>query len=214
MRVSVAGRLFVPETNEEAVCTVEDISPGDVAISCHLKQEPQGRAVLYLDSFGRLEGPIVRRTSGGFVIVFNCSAQKRERLADQLTLELNRHLLAEADLRRHDRVEAAAGSYTHFTRATGEQVRCEVLDLSLTGVSIKADTRPPVGEHVLIGHRAGRVARHHSDGIGVEFLGLSPPQATLLDRTHGQVHTTPTVQGLGVVNGTRPAMQPAMARAR
>ncbi len=182
VRVNVAGRLFIPDTNEEAVCTVEDISPGDAAICCRLKEEPRGRAVLYLDSFGRLEGPIIRRTSGGFVLLFNCSQLKRERLADQLTLELNRHLLAEQDLRRHDRIEAAAGSYTHFTRSTGEQVRCEVLDLSLTGVSVKADGRPPVGEHILIGHRAGRIARHHTDGIGIEFLGISPPSAALLDR--------------------------------
>jgi hypothetical protein len=30
-----------------------------------------------------------------------------------------------------------------------------------------------VGEHILIGHRAGRVARHHADGMGIEFLGLT-----------------------------------------
>ena len=125
---------------------------------------------------------MVRTKPGGFVMTFTCSAQKREKLADQLMLELNRHLLSEADLRRHDRVEAAAGSYTHFTRSTGEQIRCEVLDLSLTGVSVRTDSKPPVGEHILIGHRAGRVARHHTDGIGVEFLGLAVAQANTLER--------------------------------
>ncbi len=204
VRVAVAGRLLIPATQEEAVCTVEDISPGDAAISCRLEKEPQGRAVLYLDSLGRLEGPIVRRTEGGFVLIFNCSQQKRERLADQLTLELNRHLLAETDLRRHDRTEAASGSYTHFTRSSGEQIRCEVLDLSLTGVSVKAETKPPVGEHLLIGHRAGRVARHHTDGVGIEFLGLSPPTA-LIDRPT----PTPTVHGLGVA--PRPGMPMAIS---
>jgi len=107
------------------------------------------------------------------VMTFSCSLQKREKLADQLTLEVNRHLLGDSDLRRYDRVEAVSGSYTHFTRSTGEQIRCEVLDLSLTGVSVRTEHRPPVGEHILIGHRAGRVARHHADGMGIEFLGLS-----------------------------------------
>jgi PilZ domain len=106
-------------------------------------------------------------------MTFSCSLQKREKLADQLTLEMNRHLMTEADLRRYDRVEATTGSFTHYTRSTGEQIRCEVLDLSLTGVSVRAEQKPPVGEHILIGHRAGRVVRHHGDGIGVEFLGLT-----------------------------------------
>src|SRR5207253_757287 len=76
-------------------------------------------------------------------------------------------------LRRYDRVEAASGSLTHFTRSTGEQIRCEVIDLPLSGVSLRTDLKAPIGEHILIGHRAGRIARHHEDGVGIEFLGAS-----------------------------------------
>ncbi len=173
VHVSITGRLYIPATQEEAICTVEDISPGDASIVCELRDEPRGRAVIYLDTLGRFEGPIVRTRNGGFVMTFSCSLQKREKLADQLTLEMNRHLLSEADLRRYDRVEAVSGSFTHFTRSTGEQLRCEVLDLSLTGVSVRTELKPPIGEHILIGHRAGRVARHHGEGIGIEFLGVS-----------------------------------------
>jgi hypothetical protein len=182
IHVAITGRLYIPATQEETNCTVSDISPGDACILCELKQEPKGRAVIYLDTLGRFEGPIVRTRNGGFVMTFSCSLQKREKLADQLTLEMNRHLLSEADLRRYDRVEAAGGSFTHFTRSTGEQIRCEVLDLSLTGVSVRTELRPPVGEHLLIGHRAGRVARHHGDGMGIEFLGVSLPAAGETDQ--------------------------------
>ncbi len=178
VHLAVAGRLYVPGTQEEAVCTIADISPGDAAVLCQLQQEPFGRVVIYLETMGRFEGPIVRRTKSGFVMAFSCSAQKRDRLADQLTVELNRHLLSESDLRRYDRIEAASGSFTHFTRSSGEQIRCEVLDLSLTGVSVRCDTRPPVGEHVLIGHRAGRIARHHGEGVAIEMFGLSAGPAS------------------------------------
>ena len=177
--VSTVGRLYVPATQEEAPCTVEELSPGDAAIICDLKNEPQGRCVIYLDNFGRFEGPVVRTKPNGFLMTFTCSAQKREKLADQLTLELNRHLLGEADMRRYDRVEATHGSFTHFTRFTGDQIRCEVLDLSLTGVSVRTDARHQIGEHILIGNRAARVARHHSEGIGVEFLGTVAPASTI-----------------------------------
>jgi len=171
--INATGRLYIPATEEEAMCTVQDISPGDVALRCDLKEEPTGRAVIYLDNLGSFESPLIRAANGGFVMTFSRSLQKREKLADQLTLEVNRHLLGDSDLRRYDRVEAVSGSYTHFTRSTGEQIRCEVLDLSLTGVSVRTEHRPPVGEHILICHRAGRVARHHADGMGIEFLGLS-----------------------------------------
>jgi hypothetical protein len=179
VRVSISGRLYIPDTQEEATCTIEDISPGDASLHCDLKQEPRGRAVIYLDSLGRFEGPIVRTEDGGFVVTFTCSAQKREKLADQLTLELNRDLLSAADLRRYDRVDAVAGSFTHFVRSTAEQIRCEVLDISFTGVSVRTELKPPVGEHILIGHRAGRVVRHHADGIGIEFLGSAQPNAAV-----------------------------------
>jgi len=177
VRISVAGRLYIPATQEEAICTVEDISPGDASILCDLHREPEGRAVIYLDGLGRFEGPVVRSKPGGFVMTFACSHQKREKLAEQLALEINRHLLSESDVRRHERVDTGTGSFTHYTRYTGEQIRCEVLDLSLTGVSVRTESRPPIGEHILIGNRAGRVARHHGDGIGVEFLGLASSSA-------------------------------------
>ncbi len=193
-RVSIptTGRLYIPATQEEAICTIQDISPGDVCLACELKQEPKGRAVIYLESLGRFEGPIVRADDGGFVITFSCSPLKREKLADQLTLEVNRGLLSETDLRRYDRVEAVSGSYTHFTRSSGEHIRCEVLDLSLSGVSVRTELRPPVGEHILIGHRAGRVARHHQDGIAVEFLGLSIGAGNPADNAQTQAATPPS----------------------
>jgi PilZ domain len=171
--VSATGRLYIPATLEEAVCTVVDISPGDASLHCKLLQEPTGRAVIYLDTLGRFEGPIIRSKDDGFVMSFTCSPQKREKLVDQLMLEMNRKILTEADLRRFERVESGVGSFTHFTRSNGEQVRCEVIDLSLNGVSVRTDQRPPPGEHLLIGHRAGRVARHHDDGVTIEFLGLT-----------------------------------------
>jgi hypothetical protein len=31
--------------------------------------------------------------------------------------------------------------------------------------------KPPIGEYVLIAQIAGRVARHHTDGIGIQFVG-------------------------------------------
>jgi len=62
--------------------------------------------------------------------------------------------------------------------ADGQLVACEVLDLSVSGVSLKTKLRPPIGEFVLIGQMAGRIARHHDQGIGIEFVGGTPGSVT------------------------------------
>jgi hypothetical protein len=47
----------------------------------------------------------------------------------------------------------------------------------LSGVSLKTDARPPLGEIVLIGQTAGRVARHHETGIAIEFVNAQHDKA-------------------------------------
>jgi hypothetical protein len=169
VKVDLPGRLFVPADNQEAKCTVVDMSPGGASIDCELAVPPDSPVVLYIDSFGRFEGNSVGRPGDGFGVKFNCSQLKRERVAEQLTLFMNKELVSEADLRRHDR--APTKGFTRFTRSDGQLVKCEVLDLSVSGVSVKTDIKPPVGEFVLIGQMAGRIARHHDNGIGIEFVG-------------------------------------------
>ena len=78
-------------------------------------------------------------------------------------------VLGDDELRRDDRTPTKG--LTRFVRSDGQVVPCEVIDLSMSGISVKTDIRPAVGEFILIGQLAGRVARHHDQGIGVEFVG-------------------------------------------
>jgi len=180
--VELSGRLFVPAENHEAVCKVLDMSPGGARIGTDFIPPNGSQVVVYIDGFGRFEGRVARPVEGGFGIEFNCSAHKRERVAEQLTLYLNGGKIEESTLRRHDRT--ATKGMARFTRANGDVVNCEVLDLSLSGVSLITEIRPPVGEFVLIGQMAGRVARHHETGIGIEFIVhgetvIEPPRPKL-----------------------------------
>jgi len=138
----------------------------------------QAAVVLYVDGFGRLEGTVTRAIKGEidqtcFGVKFHCSAHKRDRLAEQLAVYVSRGTVDQTALRRHDRKPTRG--LAHFTRATGEIVHCEVLDLSLGGVSLVTDVRPQIGEIVLIGQMAGRVARIHENGIAIEFV-TPPPE--------------------------------------
>ena len=98
---------------------------------------------------------------------------------------MNRSLIDETEMRRHD-LHAAEGHRALHTLRRPSSWLCEVLDLSVSGVSLKTDVRPPIGEFVLIGQMAGRVARHHEQGIGIEFVGGSPVSA---DRLHAKAAT-------------------------
>jgi hypothetical protein len=59
-----------------------------------------------------------------------------------------------------------------FVRAGGEYEACALLDISPQGMSLRTESRPPIGEIVKLGRSCGRVARHHADGIGIQFLSL------------------------------------------
>ncbi len=169
VRVDLPGRLFIPADSHEARCTVTDLSPGGAAIACETVPEAGTAVVLYVDNFGRFEGTVVRRDGYGFGVAFVCTPSKRERIAEQLILFLNKTLVDESVLRRHER--ASQKGFAKFTRADGQIVQCEVMDISVGGVALKTDVRPPIGEFVLIAQIAGRVARHHEDGIGIQFVG-------------------------------------------
>lgn len=168
VQVDLSGRLFLPADSSEAHCRIVGLSPGGAQVVCDATPASDAQVVLYIDGFGRFEGNVVRAQEGSFVVQFHCSIAKREKIAEQLTLHMNRDLVDDTMVRRHDR-EPTKGM-ARFTRANGDIVACEVLDLSLSGVSLKTEVRPPLGEVVLIGQTAGRVVRHHESGVALEFV--------------------------------------------
>ena len=170
VRVDIPGKLFTPGDEQEAACRVVNLSPGGAAIECDITPDHGTPVVLYVDGFGRFEGTAVRREGQGFGVAFVCTPIKRERIAEQLTLFLNKTLAEDNSLlRRHERTHQKG--YAKFTRADGQIVNAEVMDISVGGVSLKTEVRPLLGEFVLIAGIAGRVARHHDHGIGIEFIG-------------------------------------------
>jgi hypothetical protein len=176
VRVDLDGRVFVPTDSREAVCKIVDMSPGGAFVECEVVPQRSTPIIVYVDGLGRFEGAVVRTSATGFVVRFSSTQLKRERTAEQLTLLLNKELVGDSDLRRHERT--ASNALSRFTRADGSMVKCEVQDFSISGISLKTTIKPAVGEFVLIGQLAGRVVRHHADGVGIEFVGLGPDRPT------------------------------------
>ena len=115
--VDLAGQLFVPADGREATCKVLDLSPGGAQIASDFEPAVDTQIILYVDGFGRFEGNVMRPAGGGFGVQFNCSALKRERIAEQLMLYMNRGIVDESVLRRHER--APSKGLASFTRANG-----------------------------------------------------------------------------------------------
>jgi len=91
LKMDLPGRLFLPADSREAACTILDMSPGGAAISSGIVPELGSAVVLYMDSFGRFEGRVVRRGQAGFGLAFVCTPSKRKRTAEQLILFVSRH---------------------------------------------------------------------------------------------------------------------------
>lgn len=166
-KTSLNGKMFVPAEERTLDCGIVDISAGGAGITCMEMPPLETFVVLYIDGYGRFEAVVTRVVSDVLGLRFVCSDAKRTRLIEKLTQALNPILQDGSALRQARRVKVSPLSY--FARCSGDRVSCEVIDISLTGASLKSDMRPPVGEMILIGQMAARVVRHHDHGVGIVF---------------------------------------------
>jgi len=173
--ITLRGR-FMRANRHEYPCRVNDISVGGAAINSPVAVDEGERIVVYFDHIGGLEGSVVRVFEGGFAMQFRTTARKREKLAAQLTWLINRDVLSDITERRHERGSVADQNKTVLLD-TGETVDCEVVDVSISGASLRMDIRPPIGSSLMLGRMRGRVMRHHEHGIGVQFVDIQEPEA-------------------------------------
>jgi hypothetical protein len=173
--VTLLGR-FMRANRNEYPCKLNDISVGGAAINSPVAVEEGERIVVYFDHIGGLEGSVVRVFEGGFAMSFKITAHKREKLAAQLTWLVNRDFLTGINQRRHDRYPAT-GQAKSVVLDNGQTIHCDVLDVSISGASLKMEPRPPVGTGLTLGRLRGRVMRHHGHGVGISFIDIQEPEA-------------------------------------
>jgi len=162
----IGGRLLDSDGREHD-CRTADISPGDVRIISTTPPEVGARVVIYLEGLGRVSGKVARTCdAGGVAVIFDFSAHKREKLAEQLTLFINKNLGIDEPLR--DIREGAQTITLSFE--TGEIYEGEILDFSLAGITIRSKRPPPlIGVWVRVGTVYGRVARIIEGGFAIDF---------------------------------------------
>lgn len=170
--LTVSGRMLDP-LGRERDCRTADISPGDVRIVTEIEPRVGDRVVLYLEGFGRLSGCVARRcTEGEVAVIFDFSVHKREKLAEQLILAMNKDLGIEAP-QRH---VSEGAQFVRLEFETGETFDGEVLDFSLAGITIRSNRPPPlIGMWVRVGNVYGRVARIIEGGFAIDLEPRNRP---------------------------------------
>lgn len=160
-RYMLADRLEYP-------CQTRNLSMGGVALYAPVLGAAGERVVLYLDQIGRLEGKVVRAFPSGFAMEFAIPGIKREKLAEQIGWLTSASALGLSEARKVD--TGASPEITNLRLLTGETFRSEVIDVSLSGVSVKFDGKLPLGARIVAGKTLGRVVRNFEGGIAIEFL--------------------------------------------
>jgi hypothetical protein len=173
MPITVSGRLLDP-LGREHDCRTADMSPGDARIASPILPQVGERVVIYLDGFGRVTGHVARKCGEGEVaVIFDFSAHKREKMAEQLTLAINRDLGIDEPARPTLRDGA---HHVRLEFETGEAYEGEVVDFSLAGITVKSKRPPPlIGVWVRVGNVYGRVARLIEGGFAVDFEPRQKP---------------------------------------
>jgi hypothetical protein len=173
VKVDLLGRYML-EDRREFPCQVIDMSPGGMALIAPQCGRLGERVVAYIDHIGRLEGMIARPLENGFAMTIGATLRKRDKLAAQLTWLANRDILNLPEDRRHQRV-ATRDQTTTVRLENGAEERCRIVDLSVSGVAVVSDNRPPLGMMIRVGKAPGRVIRHLENGFAVEFTRVQNP---------------------------------------
>jgi c-di-GMP-binding flagellar brake protein YcgR len=179
VRVHLLGRYMLPD-RREFPCQVINMSPGGLALLAPGIGGVGDRVIAYLDHIGRVEGKITRIIDNGFAMTVGATARKRDKLAAQLTWLANRDILNLPEDRRHDRI-IPRNPIAVLTLDDGTKMTCRIIDMSLSGAAIAAETRPQMKSQVMLGRVAARVVRNLEDGFAIEFV--YPQRADTLEES-------------------------------
>lgn len=177
VKLDLLGR-FMLSNRREYPCQLIDMSPGGAALITPIQGEVGERIVAYIDHIGRVEGKIARLFDGGLAMMINATPRKREKLASQLTWLANRHELDLPEDRRHERA-MPENPFSNLRFEDGQELRCKVIDISLSGAALAMADKPPLGTPLMMGTMKARVVRHFEDGIAVEFSALQSHDTVL-----------------------------------
>jgi len=187
---------FLTEDGQERPCVVVNISAGGAMVRAKQTPKINEKVVLYIDGVGRFESVVTRAGRHAFAVAYSSRRSKTQRTADALIRVLNRGQSG-PDRRNTPRIELDR-SIT-VTHKDGSQIEGSIIDISLTGASVKIDPAPPLGAEIIVGRMKARVVRHHEFGVGVVFVGPAQKMEDIIKDTVGEL-TSETENGTKIAD--------------
>lgn len=149
-------------------CRAVNISPSAIAVASTLEVSVGERATLRLEQFGDFRGVVNCLLSGGFVLKIEQTAAESEALALRINGfdKIKNH---DAPERRRARRVIPRNRHSLLTWPDGKIEACLILDISVSGAAVSAQTLPEIGAALALGRLAGRVVRLFKGGFGIQF---------------------------------------------
>jgi hypothetical protein len=173
--VNIAGSFSLVDRRDSRgerrvfACRVVNLSPRDIALATTISAKMGERVIAEIDRLGNVEGVVICELERGFVMSISASDEEREKLADKIEW-VEKHKNHDASDRRGDERIVPNNPYSRMILPDGRTKACLVLDLSISGAAVLAQTVPAVGTVLAIGLVIGRVVRHFDGGFAVRFV--------------------------------------------
>lgn len=154
---------------EQLACQAVYLSPHEIALAAPVNGKVGERVIAHIDHLGKLEGPITRLITGGFMMSIAASSARSAELAAKIAWLEGYKNHDKPNRRAHERA-APENLYSKLIFADGRVEDCRIIDLSVSGAAIAAATTPNIGTVLNVGSVIGRVVRHFAGGFAVQFV--------------------------------------------
>ena len=179
IKTKLLGRYMMPDQHEYA-CNILDIALNGICLTGPIQGQVGDKVIVYIDHLGRVEGEVSRLLEDGFALELTMTPAARNKWAERIEALSPELIQGSHTDRKEVRVEPEH-KRSRFTLPDGRTYQCEVIDMSISGASIKVAVFPALGTPVQLGKMRGKVVRHHVEGVAIEFVSV-PETGTLADR--------------------------------
>ena len=162
--VSVPGRFSFADVRdargERRVFGCHAVNPSirEIVIASPVTAKKDARVIAYIDHLGKFDGLVMSVLQRGFVMSVNAKQHERRKLAAKIEW-LQQHKNSEVPEQRADSRFVPKDPYSRMILADGHVETCLILDVSVSGAAISADTIPAIGTVLAVGTITSRVVR-------------------------------------------------------
>ncbi len=172
--LGLPGRVLIKGYNEDT-CMLRWVrgTVARVEVGIEFETMSGGRAVLYLDLVGRVEGLMSWMGPKQIDVAIEAPKTKWLRLQQQFSVLAAMAPAERENVRGYRRIALNAPDVALWL-TNGLTLQASVRDISRSGAAVQASVLPETGSIVILGSTRGRVVRQFADGFAVQFLRLLP----------------------------------------